>query len=380
MRINIGFEFTLTLIITLAMTISTILRSEAWNPFSLEGQGVLEMVINPQNPENMYVIPGFENWGHDLLKTTDDGRTWCSVLGEIRHPSCIAIDPIEPGNIYVGAQKVVGHNRFGEITNGAVFKSTNGGETWDKGFEFHDPPVSILQIVVHPADSNVLYVARSRLNSALHRSKDGGKSWVMCSRLVNEVGSLFIDVDQSNPDVVYACGTACWFFAVGKSEDGGMNFTRLNLPGDPKSADSLAVAPNRPDTLYVMSYRSELTNRQPSVFRSTDGGLTWRVFPTGLKSEFKRLKVNPANPNFLCGTTAAGELFVSEDGGESWSLFMDGMEGVKVSNLIFHPKHPWILYASTSNGIYRMEHRIRQVGVSPDGMRMATWGYIRSAP
>jgi hypothetical protein len=78
--------------------------------------------------------------------------------------------------------------------------------------------------------------------------------------------------------------------------------------------------------------------------------------------------------------TAAGELFVSEDGGESWSLFMDGMEGVKVSNLIFHPKHPWILYASTSNGIYRKEHRIRQVGVSPDGMRMATWGYIRSAP
>jgi photosystem II stability/assembly factor-like uncharacterized protein len=354
------------MIIIFIVAAPILLWGEVWEPFSLEGQSVKYLAINPRVTKIMYAITGSGWWGKDLLKTMDGGETWRSMLGNLRHPTCIAVNPREPDRIYLGA--------------GRLYKSTDGGETWDKGIAFHDPPVTIHQIVIHPADPNVMYVVRSRLNSALHRSTDGGEHWGMCSRLINEVGGLFLDVNPKDPDVVYVCGGACWFFAVGKSEDGGMNFTKLNLPGDPDGAITLAVAPSRPDTVYVMSF----LNKEPCIFKSEDGGSTWEVLPTGIKTHyFDRLKVNPANSNLLYGITAGNiipgqsRLFFSDDGGKSWRLFMDGMEGVEVSSVTFDPKRPWVLYSCTSGGIYRTEHLMKSVDVSPDDMKTTLWGYIR---
>jgi len=369
----------LNFIFLLLIMAQAVLWGEVWEPFGLEGRWVKDLAINPRDTRIMYAIPGLEPWGKDLLKTTDGGKTWHSILGNIRTPSCIAIDPVNPKNVYVGGEKVVGRSKWGEITNGAVFKSKNGGEKWNEGkVLIPDPGVRVLQIVVHPADPEVLYLVRRRLNCGLHRSVDGGESWGMCSRQVNEVGGLFIEIDPRDPDVLYAWGTACWAFKLGKSDNGGGSFIELNLPGNPDVVDSLALAPSRPDTLYVKAiwypWNTKDRKEKTHLFRSDDGGLTWEVLPD--RPEFLErgnLKVNPKDPNLIYHQTHSG-VSVSVDGGKSWQPLSKGLEGVRINKLIFDPRNPMILYACTNNGIYRT---ISSLDISPGRMKPTLWGYIR---
>ncbi len=373
-------------IIALIMAANISLCTEQWKPISLQGQPVHTLLIDPQNPENMYALIGagekkLWKFGSDILKTTDGGSTWSSILGHILKPSCIAMDPTRPDYIYVSGEKI---NQFG-VKNAAVFKSTDGGRNWNDGFIVHsDIEGWIYQLEISPADPNVLYVALQRLGQILYRSKDGGENW----KAGWSGGVFLIYPDPVDADTLYILtydlGRGQ---SLGVSVDGGITFDRLKLPNPPVDGevDSVAITPDHPGTLYATA-RHDFENW---VLKSTDSGLTWEAFPIELEQRwrsFRVLGVNPANPNVvygdidrLCAPPCAwsSQLLISKDSGRNWRSFMGGMEETNFSALTFHPNRSEEIYASTKNGIYMINSG---AAVMTDGAKKTTWGEIRSEP
>ena len=345
--------------------------AEDWTPFRLQGQAVISLVVNPQDIDNMFAIVGPERQtyvGDDLLKTVDGGATWYSILGDRERPKVIALDVSQPTNVYLAADKVV----FATLTSGYFFRSTDGGETWDDGVTFHDPPVGIHQIVVHPRDTTTLYLVRSRFGTVLHRSRDGGESW---SSLIGDLGEIRVEVDSREADVLYGAFCGIFPFSIAKSTDGGTSW--IDLMPEAECSRVVAVSPSEPDIVYFVEAGDE-----ERLFRSADAGATWQTLPTPSDSRFIRMRVHPLNPNRLYAIAyhpEARQLLVSGDGGENWELFMDGIEGKEVYDVIFNPERPARLFACASDGIYQVADVAADVSPDHGAMKTTQWGAIRAA-
>jgi photosystem II stability/assembly factor-like uncharacterized protein len=180
-----------------------------------------DIAIHPTNPNIVYVGTGEANnrqtssFGNGIYKTTDGGKTFTNVgLKETQTIARIVIDPKNPETVYVAAP---GH-LFGPSPDRGVYKTTDGGKTWNK-IKFIDADTGFTDIVLDPSNSNVIYAAsyqRRRSGccfngggpgSGIWKSTDAGKTW---TRLMGTglppgtYGRIALDVSRSNPNVVYA--------------------------------------------------------------------------------------------------------------------------------------------------------------------------------
>jgi len=179
-----------------------------------------DIAIHPTNPDIVYVGTGEANnrqtssFGDGIYKTTDGGRTFTNVgLKETQTIARIVIDPKNPETVYVASP---GH-LFGSNPERGVFKTTDGGKTWNK-VKFIDDDTGFTDIAIDPSNSNILYAAsyQRRRNgccfngggpgSALWKTTDAGKTWTKLtsgSLPTGTYGRIALDVSRSNPNVVY---------------------------------------------------------------------------------------------------------------------------------------------------------------------------------
>jgi photosystem II stability/assembly factor-like uncharacterized protein len=168
--------------------------SETWGPSQdglLSTLNVNVVVVHPMDAAIVYA--GTIEQG--IFRSSDGGETWqqvnqgISVLVENgRRPldiRALAIDPEHPGVLYAG------------LDGGGVYKSTDGGESWQRSSSGMDPQAAIRDIVVDPTNPQILYVAD--LRTGVYRSDDGGKLWVRINeRLTTRaVKALAISTDGS---------------------------------------------------------------------------------------------------------------------------------------------------------------------------------------
>src|SRR5262249_52483484 len=155
------------------------------------------------------------SFGDGLYKTTDGGRTWTNMgLRETQTIARILIDPKNPETIYVASP---GH-LFGPNPDRGVFKSTDGGKTWTK-VKYIDENTGFTDIALDPTNTNTIYAAsyqRRRSGccfngggpgSALWKSTTGGDSWSKVSGPglpPGTYGRIALDVSRRHPNVVYA--------------------------------------------------------------------------------------------------------------------------------------------------------------------------------
>ncbi|HEX3702638.1 MAG TPA: hypothetical protein VHU82_04865 [Vicinamibacterales bacterium] len=180
-----------------------------------------DIAIHPTNPNIVYVGTGEPNnrqtasFGDGIYKTTDGGKTFTHLgLAETQTIARIVIDPKNPETVYVASP---GH-LFGPGPDRGVFKTTDGGKTWNK-IKFIDNDTGFTDIVLDPANSNTVYAAsyqRRRSGccfngggpgSALWKSTDAGKAWTKITEHglpPGTYGRIALDVSRSNPNVVYA--------------------------------------------------------------------------------------------------------------------------------------------------------------------------------
>lgn len=277
--------------------------------------------------------------GGGLWKTTDGGLNWEPVTdGQINSASvgAVAVCEADPDVVYIGT----GETQIrGNIQQGdGVYRSTDGGETWEHvGLEATQ---NVSRIRVHPTDCNTAWVGGFGVHSAdnpergVYKTTDGGESWDLTLFKSPKAGAVDISVHPGNPDIVYAAIWEAWRKSWGmssggpdsglwKSTDGGETWTDISrnegLPQEGVLGKiGVAVSPVDENRVYAILEHSE----EGGVYMSDDGGETW----TYQNSERRLRQRAFYYTRIFADTQEKDKVFVlntgmysSDDGGETFN-------------------------------------------------------------
>jgi photosystem II stability/assembly factor-like uncharacterized protein len=321
----------------------------------------------PDQPHTFYV--GVVNGG--VWKTTDAGRTWFPIFDDQPTGSigAIAIAPSDPNVIYVGSGE--GLQRPDLSTGDGIYKSIDAGRTWTH-LGLRDGQ-QIPQIVVHPTDPNRVWVAvlghpyGPNEERGVFRSRDGGKTFDKVLYTDADTGAADLVIDPKNPDILYA---AMWEARQGpwenadfrgpgtgvfKSTDGGSTWRPINK-GFPTFEQQrlgrigLTVAPSDPRRLFA----TVEANQQAGLYRSDDAGESWRLINEDARvtmraSDFAEVKVHPTNPDIVF--TGSIVAWKSVDGGKTFTALRGAPGGDDYHRFWINPRNPDIILTATDQGV-----------------------------
>jgi photosystem II stability/assembly factor-like uncharacterized protein len=327
--------------------------------------------------------------GDGVYKSTDAGETWTSMgLRDSHHISRVVIHPTNPEIVYVG---VMGH-LYSPNQERGVFKTADGGRTWQRVFFVNDR-LGVIDLVINPQAPNVLYAATYDMerkpwmsrsagpDSAIHKTADGGATWTRLTGGLpsGRIGKIGLDIYPKNPEVVYAvlinanpgpnpgtpggCTGGQRAGLIGgelyRTDNGGASWTKMNAAEDdltPKGSGYMGsgdedcdgftqvrVDPDNDRRVYMVSN---------SLWDSSDGGKTWRggggtrppgLFPN-IFGDVRTFWVDPKDSNrMIIGDD--GGFAISNDGGKS-SHHIANLPIGEPYGVGFDMDEPYNLYAS----------------------------------
>jgi photosystem II stability/assembly factor-like uncharacterized protein len=319
----------------------------------------------PGQPNVFYV--GASNGG--VWKTTDYGRTWAPIFDDQPTGSigALAVAPSAPDVVYVGSGE--GLQRPDLSTGDGIYRSADGGRTWTH-LGLRDGQ-QIPQIAVDPRNPDRLFVAvlghpyGPNVERGIFRSTDGGRSFEKVLYKDENTGGIDVVLDPANPNVVYAAlweaRQAPWengaFSGPGsglfKSTDGGATWRQLTT-GIPTPADGLGrigigVAPSDPRRLYITAD----VKGAGHVYRSDDAGEHWVRATTDTRvasrpSDFAEIKVDPTNPDVVY--TGSVVAWKSTDGAKTWRALRGAPGGDDYHRVWINPENPRIILLAADQG------------------------------
>jgi photosystem II stability/assembly factor-like uncharacterized protein len=315
-----------------ASTFSSVMRGRSIGPAVASGR-IGDLAINPNNGSEYFVAAS----SGGVWKTTNHGTTFTPVFDREGSYSigCVTIDPSNTNTVWVGTGE---NNSQRSVSFGdGVYKSVDGGKTW-KNMGLKDSE-HIGMIVVHPNDSETVYVAaqgplwRSGGERGLYKTSNGGKTWRRILDVSDDTGVNEVFLDPRDPDTMYASAyqrrRRVWTLIDGgpesgiyKSTDGGETWRTINrgLPGGDKGRIGMDISPVNPDVLYAIVEASS----GGGFFRSTNRGETWSKrssYMTSSPQYYNELKCDPVDVDkvyvydtFLMRTEDGGATFVNKQG------------------------------------------------------------------
>ena len=229
--------------------------------------------------------------------------------------------------------------------NGGVWKSDDYGRTWNPIFD-QEPTQSIGAIVVAPSDPNIVYVGTGEglhrpdlsVGNGVYKSTDAGKTWTHLG-LVDGQQIPALAVDPRDPNRVFAAVLGHPYGpseerGIYRSTDGGQTWEKAISKNENTGGSDVQIDPSNPDVVYASMWEAregpwedsnEFNGRNGGLFKSTNGGNTWRPLTSGLPQDLAQIYVAiaPSDARRLYATVgaASGKLGVyrSDDAGESWS-------------------------------------------------------------
>lgn len=305
--------------------------------------------------------------GGGLWKTIDGGNEWFPVTdGKISSSSigAVAVAETNPDVVYIGGGET---QLRGSITQGnGVYKTTDGGETWRHlGLE---ETQAISRIRVHPTNPDIVYVAAlghpygENEERGIFRSTDGGNNWEKVLYVSDKAGAADLIIDRTNPDVLYASTwqvyRKAWKMWGGgpdsklwKSIDGGDTWTDLTsnpgMPEGPIGKIGVTVSPADPNRVWAIVEANE-----GGVFRSDDAGQTWKKVNDERKLRqrafyYSRIYADPIDKNTVYGLNV--DFWKSTDGGETFDVEISVPHGDN-HDLWIDPNDPMRMISSNDGG------------------------------
>jgi photosystem II stability/assembly factor-like uncharacterized protein len=304
--------------------------------------------------------------------------------------------PGQPNVFYVGQ------------VNGGVWKSTDYGRTWNPIFD-GESSQSVGAIAVAPSDSNVVYVASGEglhrpdlsVGNGIYRSADAGKTWERLGlRDGQQIPSLA--VDPRDPNKLFAAVLGHPYGpneerGIFRSTDGGRNWKKVLYKDADTGGSDVVIDPAHPDTVYAALWQSRLgpwedgnqyDGTKGGLFKSTDGGETWKPLTKGLPENLVQIQVAIAGSNTsrlyaTLSTTKEGGyasgaglgVYRSDDAGESWAKATDDprpamkIGGGDLPIPAVDPKNPDVVYSASIVTMRSMDggHRWTALRGAPGG-------------
>ncbi|HEY8831458.1 MAG TPA: hypothetical protein VIM21_03020 [Gemmatimonadaceae bacterium] len=315
---------------------------------------------------NVFYI-GVNNGG--VWKTTDYGRVWTPIFDAEPTGSIgdIAVAPSNPNVIYVGTGE--GVQRPDLSTGDGVYKSTDAGKTW-RHLGLRDGQ-QIAGVIVDPRDENRIFVAvlghpyGPNTERGVYRSTNGGETFERVLYKDENTGAIQVSFDPSNPQIVYAAlwagrqgpwENASWngpLSGLFKSVDGGTTWRQL-ITGVPTTEQGLGrigftIAPSDPRRMYATVDAPTLGG----IYRSDDAGETWRrtndeVRVWGRASDFAEVKVDPRNPDVVYSANTS--TYRSSDGGKTFTAIKGAPGGDDYHRIWINPDNPDIMLFAVDQG------------------------------
>ncbi len=341
------------------------------------------IAVSESHPNVVYVGMGehavrgvMTHHGDGVYKSTDAGKTWQKMgLAGTQHISRIRIHPQNPDVVYVAAQGAL----YGPTVERGVYKSMDGGKNWERVL-YVDEKTGCSELSMDMNNPEVLYAAMwehgrqpwyvksGGPGSGLFKSTDGGKTWNKIHEgLPEEKGKMAIEVCRSNPDRVYAVIESDSEKEKGGlfvSNNAGKSWTKVS---NDQRLDQRAwyyievfADPQNENTVYVLS---------APALRSQDGGKTWEEIE-GAHGDYHDLWINPKNNrNMVMGDD--GGASISLNFGRTWST-QANMPTAQFYRINVDNLFPYNIYAGQQdNSSVRIANR--ELGSS--GITEESWTY-----
>jgi photosystem II stability/assembly factor-like uncharacterized protein len=306
-----------------------------WDPIFDDAPtgSVGDLAVSQTNPDIIYVGTGEGlhrpdlSVGDGMFKTTDGGQNWEFIgLDDVQQVSRVIIHPENDSIVYVAG---MGHP-YGANEMRGVFRTMDAGMTWEKVLYINEKTAA-MQVEFNPKNPSILYATMwehqdgpwenadfSGPSSGLFKSEDGGDTW---NKLENglpgseeKLGRIGLGISPSNPDRIYATVAATKGGGLYRTNDAGANWELISedyrVYGRGGDFAELKVHPKDQNIVFSGNIAS---------YRSIDGGYTWSSIkgaPGG--DDYHRIWINPINPNIMLFAADQGAT-ITLNGGDTWS-------------------------------------------------------------
>ena len=345
-------------------------------------QSIGAIAINQKKPTTVYVGTGESNMrnsvsiGNGIYKTTDGGDNWKKIgLDSTEHISRIVINPENPEVIYAAVPGALWSNSV----HRGLYKSSNGGETWDK-ILYVDNQTGCAEILMDPKNPEVLYASMWQFRrqpfsfnsggkgSGFYKSIEGGKTWKELSKGLpaKPFGRIAMTLAPSEPNkllaIVESKTTGLYI-----SEDGGETWksqsATLNVCARPFYFSTIVFDPKDAKRVYRPAFNFAYSNDGGYSFTdaSSDGG--W------VHSDMHALWINPSNTNVMYVGTDGG-IYTSIDKGITWQ-FNQSLPVGQFYHVDIDNQEPYNVYGGLQdNGSWMVPSS------APGGVNNAHWNNV----
>ncbi|MGM0463670.1 MAG: WD40/YVTN/BNR-like repeat-containing protein, partial [Bacteroidota bacterium] len=315
-----------------------------------------DIAVDQNNPDIVWVGTGEANnsrtayYGDGIYRSDDRGETWKNMgLPESGHIGRIIIHPDDSDIVWVAA---LGH-LYSENEERGVYKTTNGGKSWEKVLDIvdHGKHIGVVDLAIDPTDPSVLYAAAydkvrrpwtfnaGGPGSGIYKTEDGGRSWTELAGGLPSgmLGRIGIAVSPSNPETVYANIENNNIEGVSdderyrqllngippegkekgdevyRSDDKGRTWRKVSPDGEDVGGgpayyyQQMAINPIDPDHVYVLGVR---------MWETVNGGKEWRR-PFNFGGDNHAMWIDPEDPEHIMLGYDHG-MGISYDGGDNW--------------------------------------------------------------
>lgn len=337
------------------------------------------VALSESSPGTLYIAKGPEpdpaggviDYGFAVWRSSNGGQTW-TEMGTFpsvgRRITAMAVDRTDPEHLWLGGWEM-------------LLVSHDGGATANPP-ETHFSGAATFAIAVAPQDAQIVYAGHG--DGHLSVTHDGGTSW---QRLA-DVGSggpdgaiVALAVHPVDPNLVFAGSLE----GVFKSRDGGNTFMRVTNGLADTRVISVAPDPSDVDRLFVGtgSHKPYQVYEGSGLFRSTDGGESWSKGSGLPDAPVPTIVVDPGNPRRVYAAVMGEGIYKSADSGVTWNPANDGIQNRYMYTLAIDPTDPSTLYAGTlayyGDPDYKLPAPYTGAGVYKTSNGGASWRLVHEA-
>ncbi len=361
---------------------------QSWNNVSdgyFPTPSIGSIAVSPSDPQRVYVGTGSDGLrsnviaGKGVFGSRDGGKTWQDLgLPRAGQIGAVIVDPEDPDRLFVAA---IGQP-FGPNPERGVFRSTNGGKSWEKVF-YHSDTVGVADLEFAPDDSQVVYAALWRgvrkpwtiisggMEGGIYKSTDGGDSWnkLAGGLPTGLIGKIDLAVSAAEPNRVYALIEAPeeaggLYHSSDYGESWELVSTEKRLLDRPFYYCNVDANPRNADAVYVSATQ---------FWFSANGGKKWKRMRTP-HGDNHDLWIHPAD-TLLWIQSNDGGANVTRDGGKTWST-QNNQPTAELYQVAVDDQFPYWLYAgqqdNTTIALPNLPPYASPIG--PEGFWMAVGG------